>query len=200
MKAKIRVAEPEDKLLQRAILIEMIMMKILQPKLKSALLYHFPPPVTLTNKAATKIGAFCESLCMTQFLQSTDYIFSVKDTKALHCPFSLQLSSCSSSPCARFAVWGSCWCMGSPLAEAAWLERVKLKKEIQEILERKKAEVSPGWAGCQHGWDGALRPHPWLEHRAPGSKKAHPLPKQKTAAGSPLLSINLCPSWEITPR
>lgn len=83
MKAKIRVAEPEDKLLQRAILIEMIMMKILQPKLKSALLYHFPPPVTLTNKAATKIEAFCESLCMTQFLQSTDYIFSVKDTKAL---------------------------------------------------------------------------------------------------------------------
>lgn len=34
MKAKIRVAEPEDKLLQRAILIEIIMMKVLQPKLK----------------------------------------------------------------------------------------------------------------------------------------------------------------------
>jgi len=34
MRAKIHVAEPEDKLLQRAILIEMIMMKVFQPKLK----------------------------------------------------------------------------------------------------------------------------------------------------------------------
>lgn len=75
MKAKIRVAEPEDKLLQRAILIEIIMMKILQPKLKSTLPYPFPPPVTCPGKAVTKIEAFCESLCMTQFLQSTVYIY-----------------------------------------------------------------------------------------------------------------------------
>lgn len=78
MKAKIHVAEPEDKLLQRAILIEMIMMKILPPKSKSALPYPFSPPVTHPGKAATKIGAFCESLCMTQFLQSTGYIFLCK--------------------------------------------------------------------------------------------------------------------------
>lgn len=42
MKAKIHVAEPEDKLLQRAILIEMITMKVLQPKLKYTL-QVFPP-------------------------------------------------------------------------------------------------------------------------------------------------------------
>lgn len=78
MKAKIHVAQPEDKLLQRAILIEIIMMKISQPKLKSTLLYPFPPPVTRPGKAATKIGAFCDSVCMTQFLQSTDYIYPCK--------------------------------------------------------------------------------------------------------------------------
>lgn len=77
-KAKIHVAEPEDKLLQRAVLIEIIMMKILQPKWKSALLYPFLPPVTRPGKAATKIGAFCENVCMTQFLQSTDYIYLCK--------------------------------------------------------------------------------------------------------------------------
>lgn len=49
MKAEIRVAEPEDKLLQRAILIEMIMMKVLQPKLKCAL-QVFPPPAKRVHK------------------------------------------------------------------------------------------------------------------------------------------------------
>lgn len=50
MKAKICVSEPEDTLLQRAILIEMVMTKVLQPKLKYAL-QALPPPIKRVHEA-----------------------------------------------------------------------------------------------------------------------------------------------------